>query len=414
MLTGTGPNEHGIVGNGWHERSTAETRFWLQSNRLVAGQKVWDRLRAADPSITTANCFWWFAMHADVDVSVTPRPMYPADGRKLPDVWTRPASLRDEIQSAFGQFPLFHFWGPTADITSSRWIADVARRVAETFDPTLLLAYLPHLDYGLQKFGPDDPRMKAERRAIDDVAADLIESMIADDRRVLLVNEYGIMPVADAVAPNRYLRDHGMISIRMERGTELLDAGESEAFAVPDHQIAHVYVRDPRRIEDVASMLAALDGVAEILAGPSLRDANLSHARAGDIVLVAKRDRWFCHDWWIDDSKAPDFQRTVDIHRKPGYDPRELFVDPALRWPKATIGLKLLRKRMGFRGLLDVVPTDTTLVRGSHGRTDAALDPLVWCSEPVPMPTHMPMREVSSLIESLVLGTAWVSATEAS
>lgn len=403
MLTGEPPSAHGIVGNGWHERDTGETHFWKQSDRIVRAERIWDQLRKIDPTITTANCFWWYAMYGGADVSVTPRPMYLADGRKLPDIWTSPQDLRTDLQSTLGQFPLFRFWGPAVDITSSKWIADAARHVHRTIDPTLLMVYLPHLDYGLQKLGPESPAMTPIRRALDDVAADLIEELMADGRRILLVNEYGIAPVTDAIAPNRFLRQHGLLSIRHERGRELLDAGSSDAFVVPDHQCAHVYLADGTRAEEMAALLKQLAGVESVLYGEAIKAIGLDHDRCGDIVLMSESDRWFCHDWWGIPATAPDYQRTVDIHRKPGYDPRELFIDPAIRFPRLAIAWRLARKRFGFRGLMDVIPLDTSLVRGSHGRCDAHLDPVLWCSEDHNIPSRVPMAHVADLIQKLVL-----------
>ncbi len=401
MLTGASPSTHGIVGNGWHDRDRAETRFWQQSNGLVGGKKIWDRLARHDETFTCANCFWWYAMYADVDVTVTPRPMYPADGRKIPDIWTRPAALRDSLQRDLGQFPLFKFWGPGADISSTAWIAAAARRVDAEYDPTLLLTYLPHLDYGLQKFGPDSPHMAQQCALLDDVASDLIEHLMSRGRRILVVNEYGIMPVTRSCAPNIALRAAGLLAMRDERGRLHLDAGESRAFAVTDHQVAHVYVADHQDIDAVVSCLQPLDGVDQVLRGDDLVVHGLSHERCGDCVLVAKADCWFRHDWWTCPQEAPDYQRTVDIHRKPGYDPRELFIDPAIGVPKLAIALRLLRKTLGFRTLMDVIPLDPTLVRGSHGRCDAADEPIVWSSEPMDFPDHIPMPDVSDIIAAL-------------
>ncbi|MDP7030233.1 MAG: alkaline phosphatase family protein [Phycisphaerales bacterium] len=401
MSTGTTPSSHGIVGNGWYDRDRAAIQFWQQSNHLIQGEQIQDRLRRIDPDISVANCFWWFAMYANVDVTVTPRPMYPADGRKIPDLWTQPPQLRHALQKELGQFPLFRFWGPAADITSTRWIADAVRHVDRTDDPTLLLAYLPHLDYGLQKLGPQHPGMAAQRRLLDDVASDLIEDLIGRGRRVLLVNEYGIGEVQGDVAPNRLLRDLGLLAIRDEQGREMLDAGFSRAFAVADHQVAHVYAQDDP--EPLAEAFAALDGVDQVLWGDAIDRAGLCHTRCGDLVLVASKGRWFSHDWWNDPSRAPDWQRTVDIHRKPGYDPRELFIDPGLRAPQLAVGWRLLKRRIGLRTLMDVIPLDASLVRGSHGRTDPELDPLIWCSESIDLPERLPMTGVASLIEDLVV-----------
>jgi hypothetical protein len=403
MLTGSPPASHGIVGNGWYNRTTAEARLWQQSNHLVQGEKIWDRLKRMDPDITIANCFWWYAMYADVDATVTPRPMYLADGQKIPDIWTSPPTLRDELQMRLGQFPLFRFWGPAADISGSRWIADAARHVDITSDPTLLLVYLPHLDYGLQKLGPMHADMPRECRLLDEVAADLIEDLQGRGRQILIVNEYGIAPVIGDVSPNRELRSHGLLQVRNEKGREMLDAGASRAFAIADHQIAHVYVAKNTPLSEVCDCLAQLDGVDQVLVEKSIEEAGLDHERCGDIVLIATQGRWFSHDWWNDPDQAPDWQRTVEIHRKPGYDPRELFIDPAIRFPKFAIAWRLLKRRLGLRTLLDVIPLDASLVRGSHGRVDPELDPILWCSEDIPMPDRLPMTSVADLIEQLVL-----------
>ena len=146
FVTGGLPREHGIVANGWYFRDLAEVRLWRQSNRLVQGEKLWDAARSRDPAFTCAKLFWWYNMYSSADIAVTPRPMYPADGRKLPDIYTYPADLRGELQGALGQFPLFRFWGPAADIVSSRWIGKAALHVFEKLHPTLTLVYLPHLD----------------------------------------------------------------------------------------------------------------------------------------------------------------------------------------------------------------------------------------------------------------------------
>jgi predicted AlkP superfamily pyrophosphatase or phosphodiesterase len=383
MVTGRPPSEHGIVGNGWYDRESNEIRFWKQSNRLVQGEKIWETARRRDPACTCCTMFWWYNMYASSDWAVTPRPMYPADGRKLPDIWTNPPELRDQLQGELGQFPLFRFWGPKADLTSSRWIAEASRIVQAKHDPTLHLIYIPHLDYALQQFGPDSPEAAQATAEIDALAGGLAEDFMHQGCRVLIVSEYGIGPVDDAVAPNRALRDAGLLAIRNECGREHLDPGASRAFAVADHQIAHVYVHDPEDIAEATRVLESLDGVDRVLAGDALAAAGLHHARAGDLVLTSTPRRWFTWDYWNDDAKAPDYARTVDIHRKPGYDPRELFLDPTLTAPKLKIAGTLLKKKLGFRTLLDVIPLDTTLVRGSHGRTDLGDDrrPVLLSSE---------------------------------
>jgi predicted AlkP superfamily pyrophosphatase or phosphodiesterase len=367
FVTGAPPSAHGVVGNGWYFRELSEIWFWRQSNALVAGEKIWEAAKKRDPAFRCAKLFWWYNMYSSVDVAVTPRPLYPADGRKIPDIYTQPPALRDELNARLGAFPLFDFWGPTAGIRSSRWIADCALHVMAKHQPTLTLVYLPHLDYSLQRLGPDHPAIAAELGAIDAVCGELIHDAEARGARVIVLSEYGITKVRDAVHLNRVLRREGLLSVRSELGLERLDAGASDAFAVADHQLAHVYVRDASRIPAIKSLLEGVDGVAEVLDAEGKREAGLDHARAGELVALSRPDRWFSYYYWLDDDKAPDFARTVDIHRKPGYDPVELFLDPSLRLPKLAVGLKLARKMLGFRYLMDVIPLDTALVRGSHG-----------------------------------------------
>ncbi len=374
-LTGRPPSGHGAVGNGWLFRDTMEVRLWQQSNRLVQAPKVWE----AAPDITCANLCWWFAMYSSADVTVTPRPMYPADGRKIPDCYTKPGDLRDRLQAELGQFPLFRFWGPAASIESTKWIADAAKLVDAQFDPALSLVYLPHLDYALQKKGPAIDGIRTELGELDAIAGDLIDFYEARGARVIVLSEYGIVPVSRPVHPNRVLRSAGLINYRMELGREVLDIGGSEAFAMADHQLSHVYVRDPARIGEVKALLEAVPGVGEVLDEAGKREYGLDHDRSGELVLIAEPDAWFTYYYWEDDARAPDYARTVDIHRKPGYDPVELFLDPAIRVPPLALGSRLVRKKLGFRTLMDVIPVDASLVKGSHGRIpdDPATGPLL-------------------------------------
>jgi predicted AlkP superfamily pyrophosphatase or phosphodiesterase len=387
LVTGLMPGEHGAVANGWYFRDLAEVMLWRQPNQLVHGEKIWDAAKLRDAEFTCAKMFWWYNMYATADWSATPRPMYPADGRKIPDHYAYPGGLRDELDARLGKFPLFKFWGPLADITSSTWIARATLHVMDTRKPTLTLCYLPHLDYNLQRLGPDlsHPRLLEDLKQIDDLCGEMIEVAARDGRQVIVVSEYGITPVVDAVHINRALRQAGLIAVREELGRDVFDAGASQAFAVADHQIAHIYVNSTERIDEVRKLVAGLDGVERVLDKDGKRAAGLDHARSGELVAISNADRWFSYYYWLDDEKAPDYARTVDIHRKPGYDPVELFVDPAIRFAPLTMGLKLAKRKMGFRNLLDVISLkDTHLVMGSHGRlTDDANDgPMVISSRP--------------------------------
>ena len=368
MLTGTLPRDHGVVGNGWYFRDLGEAWLWRQSNHLVAGGKVWETARRRLPGLTCAKLFWWYNMYSSADWSVTPRPMYPADGRKIPGIYCQPHDLKHEIEGELGPFPLFHFWGPTADIVSSTWIAECARFVLDKKHPSLTLVYLPHLDYDHQRYGPDDPRSRAALRAVDGLVGALVGHARRLGAHVLVVSEYGIRPVGHPVDINRALRRAGLLAIQETLGWELLDAGASRAFAVADHQVAHVYVRDPKDLGRARAALEALAGVEEILDEKGKQAVGLDHPRAGELVAVAAPDAWFTYYYWLDDARAPDFAPTVDIHRKPGYDPAELFLAGEGLRTKLHIGWRLAQKALGFRSLMDVIPLSGDRVRGSHGR----------------------------------------------
>ena len=381
-LTGLPPSGHGIVGNGWYNRELAEVQFWKQSNHLVHGRKIWEELRESVPNFTCAKLFWWYNMYSTADYSITPRPLYPADGRKVFDIYSWPYAIRERIKSDLGEFPFPTFWGPAAGRhtpqgtpeAASRWIAESAKWIEQKYHPTLSLVYLPHLDYNLQRHGPTlpgsqtlNPAIRSDLQAIDALVGDLIDFFGRQSVQVVLLSEYGITAVQRPIHINRRFREQNWLTIKEELGLELLDCGASRAFAVADHQVAHIYLND-RSIEgDVRALLERTEGVARILGAKEKVAAGIDHPRAGDLVAVAAEDAWFTYYYWLDDRLAPDFARTVDIHRKPGYDPVELFLDPNLKLPGLKIASKLLKKKLGFRMLLDLIPLDATLVKGSHG-----------------------------------------------
>ncbi|UYQ92076.1 alkaline phosphatase family protein [Chitinophaga horti] len=369
-VTGKWPADHGIVGNGWYDHEDAEIKFWKQSNHLVQSEKIWDRARRLEPSFTVSKMFWWYNMYSSADYSVTPRPQYLSDGRKAPDCYAHPASLRDHLQAKLGTFPLFQFWGPGANIKSTQWIADASIETDRLYDPTLTLIYLPHLDYCLQKFGNDFDKIGKELGEIDGVCKQLVEYYESKGAKLIFLSEYGITNVKQPVHINRILREEGLIAVREERGTELLDAAASKAFAVSDHQVAHVYVNDASVCKKVRAILESVPGVDKVLDRDGKRQHHLHHGRAGDFVLVADQQSWFTYYYWLDDNRAPDFARIVDIHRKPGYDPVEMFMNPADPFVKLKAGFKLLKKKLGFRYLMNVIPLDATLIKGSHGSVD--------------------------------------------
>lgn len=383
-ITGKWPSEHGIVGNGWYDHDDAEIKFWKQSNHLVQADKIWDKAKQLDPSFTCSKMFWWYNMYSTADYSVTPRPQYHADGVKAPDCYAYPASLRDELQSTFGQFPLFSFWGPNANIESSQWIADASLYVDKKHDPTLTLIYLPHLDYCLQKYGPDFSKIQKELTEIDGLIKQLVTHYEHQQAEIILLSEYGIQPVDRPIHINRILRNEGQIAVRHERWYELLDAGASKAFAVSDHQVAHVYFNDPSEQDRIKEILQQTPGVAMVLDKTEQQAHHIDHTRSGDLVVVAKANSWFTYYYWLDDKLAPDYAPLVDIHRKPGYDPVEMFMDPKNPFIKLRAGYKLARKKLGFRYLMDLIPLDASLIKGSHGSIDTPKEyyPVLISSQP--------------------------------
>ena len=405
-VTGKWPAEHGIVGNGWYFKDECEVKFWRQSNKLVQQPKLWDDLKEKYPDFTCANHFWWYNMYSNVDFSITPRPNYLADGRKIPDVYSYPPQLRDDMQKALGTFPLFEFWGPKTTINSSKWIADAALLTDKKHNPDLTLIYLPHLDYNLQRYGLDFEIISKDLQEIDTVVEQLVKHYEALNARVILLSEYGITNVNRPVHLNRVLRREGMIVVREERGLELLDAGESDAFAVADHQIAHVYCKDSKDIARVAQIIKSVEGVEKVLYGDDLKTHHINHERCGDIVVVADKDSWFTYYFWLDDSKAPDYARMVDIHKKPGYDPVEMMTDPKDKLVMAKVVGKLLKKKMGFRTVMDIIPIDATLIKGSHGRlTEDIEDFPIFISNHVTGDNHQKIMaiQVRDLIEDHLL-----------
>jgi predicted AlkP superfamily pyrophosphatase or phosphodiesterase len=400
ILTGLPPRGHGVVGNGWYQRDTAEVSFWRQSNQLVEGEKLWETARRERPDLRTAVLFWWFNMYSSAELSVTVRPIYPADGRKIPALYSHPAPLATDLEAALGPFPFFDFWGPKAGLPSSDWIARATLELYRRERPGLTLCYLPHLDYSLQRLGPDHPSIRDEVRSIDRVAGTLIDAVRDDGAEVVVLSEYGIEAANRPVHINRALRQAGLLAVRDTLGWEMLDAGASRAFAVADHQVAHVYVRDPGDRERALALCRAQPGVGRVLAGDAISDAGLDHPRAGELVLVAEPGAWFTYYYWLDDERAPDFARTVDIHRKPGYDPVELFLDPDRPLVKGRILFNLAKKKAGFRYLMDVIPLKADLVRGTHGRADVApeLGPVLLCSNRRGARDRMVMAEVRDFL----------------
>lgn len=377
MLTGQTPRQHGIVGNGWYFRDTAEIRFWQQANSLVQGEKLYE-------GFETAKMFWWFNQNAPVRWSATPKPHYGCDGSKVFDILDRTGC---NLTQKLGPFPFHAFWGPKAGLASSEWIAQATATVMRENRPHLTMVYLPHLDYDFQRYEKHLPERVAE---VDRCVKTVLDACQEINAQPVVVSEYGLIPVSKPIHINRILREAGYLEVRDGPFGEMLLPGESAAFAVSDHQVAHVYVRDENRREDVRKLLRSVPDIQAVLDPAELE---LDHARSGELIALSNSDAWFTYYYWIKDDRAPDFAPTVDIHRKPGYDPVELFMTSM---PRAMY--RLAQKKLGFRYKMDVIPLDATLVRGSHGLPNPSPDGAVVVG---PTPPNN-MTEIKSYIRDLL------------
>ncbi|MBI3829551.1 MAG: alkaline phosphatase family protein [Planctomycetes bacterium] len=408
FLTGLMPREHGVVANGWYFRELAEVHFWKQSNYLVGGEKVWDAGHARDPKFTSAQICWWYNMYSANDVAVTMRP-YEGGDAVVSLLYTKPPELARQLDEELGRFPLFDFWGPRAGIASSVWIERCARSVRRRFNPALTLVYLPHLDYNLQRLGPDDPQIGADLAAIDAIAGRLATEQRANGGEVIVLSEYGMTKTSGAVDINRVLRRAGYLKVQEQLGWELLDCGACRAFAVSDHQVAHVYVMDAADLAAVKALLEKTPGIERVLDESGKKAAGLDHARAGELVAVSAPDRWFTYYYWEEDAKAPGWTREVDIHSKPGYDPLELFMDPQAPLKIPRIFARLALRKLGFNAgaIMNFVPLDPSLIKGSHGRlTDSPEEGpvLITSSKKLVLPDHVPATEVKALMLKALFG----------
>jgi predicted AlkP superfamily pyrophosphatase or phosphodiesterase len=346
ILSGKYPQDHGIVANGLYDRDTYSVSFWEQPSSLVKTERAWDIARRN--GARTAALFWQNTMYANSDIVVTPRPIH-LDDKMVMWCYSKPAGYYEKLKEKFGEFDLASYWGPLASANSSKWIANAAEYTLENERPNMLFVYIPHVDYSAQRFGKDAPQVRDDIKKADEIVGRLVDMAskmgIIDQVQFTIVSEYGFNAVKGAVPLNLVLRDAGLLSVRTICGKEYLDFEYSKAFAMVDHQAAHIFAKDGFAGE-ARKVLEATAGVDRVLDGEGKKKLGIDHSRSGELVAIAERDRWFSYYWWHDENAAPDFARRVDIHRKPGYDPVELFFDPKTR----------------------SIPLDPSLVKGSHGR----------------------------------------------
>ena len=360
MTTGLPPSQHGVIANGFFWRDQIEDKLhgvemWTAWNRVVEQPQIWDRLKEHDPALTTAVWFPMLAKGCGADFVCTPAPIHNPDGSESLWCYTNPEPLYGELRDALGHFPLQHFWGPMSQISSSAWIVSSMLWCAQHHQPRFSYVYLPHLDYAAQKTGPDSPEAHQACRDLDVELGRLIEGLsatfAADALLWLVASEYAITPVDHVCYPNRLLRDAGLLLVNSdEDGREVIDFAATPAWALVDHQHAHVFVRETKDIGRVVETFRGASGIAEVLTRDAQAKYEINHDRSGDVILVSDPNSWQAYYWWTDDALAPKYARTVDIHRKPGYDPVEMHFDAGAM--KAGLG---------------PTPLDATLVRGSHG-----------------------------------------------
>jgi len=362
LRTGLTPARHGMVANGAFDAVLRRPFFWEQSSAQVGGARIWDAFRARGGSVGLA--FFQQSLGEGVDMLLSPAPLHTHGGGMIESCYCQPGDLYERLARKVGRpFKLRHYWGPLASVKSSDWIAEaVAALLAEPDAPDLCFAYLPGLDYDLQRFGPAHPKAARALAAVRRELELLFDAARKNGYEAVAFGDYAITPVTrEAVFPNRALREAGLFAVRVVSGKSYPDYHRSAAFAVADHQVGLVTCIDPAALPRVADTLRALDGVAQVLDRAQQAACGVDHPRAGDLLLVAEPGRWFAYPWWTASGEAPDYASHVDIHNKPGYDPCELFFG-----------------RTPFS-----VSLDTTKVRGSHGRVGAGCETALFSTLPL-------------------------------
>ena len=349
LLSGQYPNQHGIISNGLYDKANYTVSFWEQSSSLVQAERIWDvAKRQNSSSIKTAVLFGQNTMYSKSDIVITPRPLHMEDGMVM-WCYSKPVGYYEALKQKYGEFNLATYWGPLASYKSSDWITQAACDTIENERPNLMFAYMPHVDYSAQRFGKNSNEVREDLKRADQLVGGVLQKTIdlgiKDDTQFIIFSEYGFNDVLYHIPLNRILRDAGLLSVRTINNKEYIDFEYSKAFAMVDHQIAHIYINNASA-EQIKKVLEKIEGVERVLSGEDMKTLKINHERSGDLIAVANKDMWFSYYWWYENEKAPNFATTVDIHRKPGYDPAELFIDPNTK----------------------SIPLDPSKIRASHGR----------------------------------------------
>ena len=348
FLSGSFPDTHGIVSNGLYDRQHCSVSFWEQSSNLVEADRIWDTVKMRGIDAKTAVLFWQNTMYSNADVVLTPRPLH-MDDRMIMWCYSKPPGFYEKLFQKIGKFDLSWYWGPFVSKKSSEWIELATEFILENERPNFLFTYIPHLDYAFQKNGTSYNNLKEDLKFVDDLVGRLVKKAtdigILEDTQFIIFSEYGFTNVDSDISLNTVFRENDLLCVREIEEKEYLDLEYSKAFAMVDHQVAHIYVKE-NYANSVRKILEGIKGIDIILDNELKQQLRINHPRSGDLIVVSNKDRWFSYYWWFDPVKSPSFAKKVDIHRKPGYDPVELFFDPNTK----------------------SIPLDGKLVRGSHGR----------------------------------------------
>lgn len=348
LLSGSYPDIHGIISNGLYDRQHYSVSFWEQSSNLVQADRIWDIIKMNQNESKTAVLFWQNTMYSNSDFVLTPRPLHMED-KMIMWCYSKPPGFYEKLSDKIGKFDLTWYWGPLVSKRSSEWIEMATEYVLENEKPDFLFTYIPHLDYSFQRNGTLYSDLKDDLRFVDELVGKLVKKVTSlgmlEDTQFIIFSEYGFTDVNSDIPLNTIFRQNDLVAVREIEGIEYLDLEYSKAFAMVDHQVAHIYTKEGYTGQ-VTKILEGVKGIDMILDSDLKQQFRINHSRSGDLIAVSNTDKWFSYYWWYDQLKAPSFSRRVDIHRKPGYDPVELFFDPSTK----------------------SIPLNGKLVKGSHGR----------------------------------------------
>ena len=339
--TALSPADHGMIANGFFDRNLKKTFFWEQAASLYQGKRIWEKFRKKGNSV--GQICYQQTIGVDSDLILTPAPIHKHHGGMIQDFYARPKNLYKNLCKRLGKtFNLHSYWGPFTSSSSSEWIAKATIELLKTGGAAdLQLVYLPHLDYEMQKSGPYSKKSINEFKKVENILNMLFSAAKLAGYEVIIFGDYAINEAHQAIFPNKILRDANLFNQREVKGALYPDIYSSKAFAMVDHQIAHVYVPDKDDITPAKIALKAAPGIKNVFSHDEI-----NHPRSGDLILEADQNYWFAYPWWDKKSEAPDYATHVDIHNKPGFDPCELFLAP---WPPMSIS------------------TNTSRIHGTHG-----------------------------------------------